>query len=240
MIKGVVLLNVQYSKTSWSSSAIKTLSPMFDQNHLSQIWQPCLRSTAGAFYDHDKRSLPFTSKQGMLARSPSSPGSDSFDLKMPNETLNSTVNYAKNSKWENSPISSLSMKRSSSLFSRRLVENRNMELFRPASSLTQPNDAAQSTSVNTTSRKRQESPSCETFSLKLSNDSDREVDSDFKPSTDRNKVNIDHIMKGKDARTTVMIKNVPNRYSQQMLKDFLDNTNWGEYDFLYLRMDFLK
>ncbi|KAJ3106808.1 hypothetical protein HDU97_005515 [Phlyctochytrium planicorne] len=43
---------------------------------------------------------------------------------------------------------------------------------------------------------------------------------------------------GKETRTTVMLKNVPNRYTQEMLMEFLDETHKGAYDFVYLRMDF--
>lgn len=35
-----------------------------------------------------------------------------------------------------------------------------------------------------------------------------------------------------------MIKNIPNKYTQAMLKDTLDLTHRGEYDFLYLPIDF--
>ena len=55
---------------------------------------------------------------------------------------------------------------------------------------------------------------------------------------DYNAVKVSDIMNGNDKRTTVMIKNVPNKYSQQMLKEYLDETNANTYDFLYLRMDF--
>ena len=55
---------------------------------------------------------------------------------------------------------------------------------------------------------------------------------------DYNVVKVSDVMNGKDRRTTVMIKNVPNKYSQQMLKEYLDETNAKTYDFLYLRMDF--
>ncbi|KAI9307038.1 RNA recognition motif 2-domain-containing protein, partial [Cunninghamella echinulata] len=43
---------------------------------------------------------------------------------------------------------------------------------------------------------------------------------------------------GSDKRTTFMIRNIPNKYTLDMLRDFLDATNKGTYDFLYLRFDF--
>ncbi|EQB61092.1 rna recognition domain-containing protein 2 [Vairimorpha apis BRL 01] len=41
-----------------------------------------------------------------------------------------------------------------------------------------------------------------------------------------------------DDRTTCMIKNIPNKYSQAMLIDLLNEHHFGCYDFVYLRMDF--
>ncbi|CAI2183203.1 16352_t:CDS:2, partial [Funneliformis geosporum] len=41
-----------------------------------------------------------------------------------------------------------------------------------------------------------------------------------------------------DARTTFMVRNIPNKYTQEMLRAELDETHKGKYDFLYLRIDF--
>ncbi|KAI9220495.1 RNA recognition motif 2-domain-containing protein, partial [Blastocladiella britannica] len=41
-----------------------------------------------------------------------------------------------------------------------------------------------------------------------------------------------------DLRTTVMIRNIPNKYTQQMLIEYMNESHCGQYDFLYLRMDF--
>lgn len=46
------------------------------------------------------------------------------------------------------------------------------------------------------------------------------------------------IQQGLDSRTTCMLRNIPNKYSQKMLMDFIDVTHRGTYDFIYLRMDF--
>ena len=35
-----------------------------------------------------------------------------------------------------------------------------------------------------------------------------------------------------------MIRNIPNKYTQAMLRSLIDETHGGLYDFLYLRMDF--
>jgi hypothetical protein len=39
-------------------------------------------------------------------------------------------------------------------------------------------------------------------------------------------------------RTTIMIKNVPNKYSQRALLDVIDVNHSGKYDFFYLPIDF--
>ena len=41
-----------------------------------------------------------------------------------------------------------------------------------------------------------------------------------------------------DSRTTLMIRNIPNKYTQRMLIEQLDRENPGCYDFLYLPIDF--
>ncbi|KAI5148245.1 hypothetical protein ENBRE01_0205 [Enteropsectra breve] len=41
-----------------------------------------------------------------------------------------------------------------------------------------------------------------------------------------------------DRRTTCMIKNIPNKYTSEMLLAFINKTHYGAFDFIYLRMDF--
>ncbi|KAF9298269.1 hypothetical protein BGZ88_007303 [Linnemannia elongata] len=41
-----------------------------------------------------------------------------------------------------------------------------------------------------------------------------------------------------DKRTTFMIRNIPNKYTQPMLLECINATHFGKFDFLYLRMDF--
>ena len=43
---------------------------------------------------------------------------------------------------------------------------------------------------------------------------------------------------GSDARTTLMIKNIPNKYTQKMVLDSLDGVVPGGYNFFYLPIDF--
>ena len=41
-----------------------------------------------------------------------------------------------------------------------------------------------------------------------------------------------------DGRTSLMIKNIPNKYSQQMLRETIELSHKGLFDFLYLPIDF--
>jgi len=49
---------------------------------------------------------------------------------------------------------------------------------------------------------------------------------------------VERIEKGLDTRTTVMLKNVPNKMSAADLLSFIDNVCPRSLDFLYLRIDF--
>ncbi len=35
-----------------------------------------------------------------------------------------------------------------------------------------------------------------------------------------------------------MLRNIPNKVDQVMLKTIVDESSWGKYDFMYLRIDF--
>lgn len=35
-----------------------------------------------------------------------------------------------------------------------------------------------------------------------------------------------------------MLRNIPNKVDQAMLKKIVDESSWGKYDFMYLRIDF--
>jgi len=51
-------------------------------------------------------------------------------------------------------------------------------------------------------------------------------------------LNITAVQQGIDCRTTLMIKNIPNKYTQKMLLSTVDETHKGLYDFFYLPIDF--
>ncbi|KAK8076405.1 hypothetical protein PG994_003677 [Apiospora phragmitis] len=53
-----------------------------------------------------------------------------------------------------------------------------------------------------------------------------------------NHVDISRIREGIDVRTTIMLRNIPNKVDQAMLKRIVDESSWGKYDFMYLRIDF--
>ena len=49
-------------------------------------------------------------------------------------------------------------------------------------------------------------------------------------------VNLDKIEESK--KTTLMIKNIPNKYSKQLILEEINAKFAGKYDFFYLPMDF--
>ncbi|KAI6032954.1 RNA recognition motif 2-domain-containing protein [Pisolithus orientalis] len=55
---------------------------------------------------------------------------------------------------------------------------------------------------------------------------------------ENNQLDIEKIEQGVDTRTTVMIKNIPNKMTDKELLEFINNVCPRRVDFLYLRMDF--
>ncbi|XWS68739.1 hypothetical protein CRYUN_Cryun04dG0117600 [Craigia yunnanensis] len=51
-------------------------------------------------------------------------------------------------------------------------------------------------------------------------------------------LDIDRIIRGEDKRTTLMLKNIPNKYTSKMLLVAIDERHRGTYDFIYLPIDF--
>ncbi|CAM9776157.1 unnamed protein product [Chrysoparadoxa australica] len=51
-------------------------------------------------------------------------------------------------------------------------------------------------------------------------------------------LDVHKVLEGIDKRTTVMIRNIPNKYTQRMLLDEIDIQFRGSYDFFYLPIDF--
>ena len=53
----------------------------------------------------------------------------------------------------------------------------------------------------------------------------------------RFRISLVDILNGKDARTTLMIRNIPNKCSQKMLLQKIDFCHNGQYNFFYLPID---
>jgi hypothetical protein len=76
----------------------------------------------------------------------------------------------------------------------------------------------------------------------------------YQQTNSHNHVDVNRIREGTDVRTTVrsfgncegdvsdfqqiMLRNIPNKVDQAMLKRIVDESSWGKYDFMYLRIDF--
>ncbi|KAI0395334.1 RNA recognition motif 2-domain-containing protein [Xylariaceae sp. FL0594] len=60
----------------------------------------------------------------------------------------------------------------------------------------------------------------------------------YQQANSHNHVDVNRIREGTDVRTTIMLRNIPNKVDQAMLKRIVDESSWGKYDFMYLRIDF--
>ncbi|KAL2262379.1 hypothetical protein VTK26DRAFT_1512 [Humicola hyalothermophila] len=60
----------------------------------------------------------------------------------------------------------------------------------------------------------------------------------YNATSHHNHVDVNRIRDGIDVRTTIMLRNIPNKVDQAMLKRIVDESSWGKYDFMYLRIDF--
>ncbi|WOL12611.1 hypothetical protein Cni_G21378 [Canna indica] len=54
----------------------------------------------------------------------------------------------------------------------------------------------------------------------------------------QHELDIGRILHSEDSRTTLMIKNIPNKYTSKMLLAAIDENHRGTYDFIYLPIDF--
>jgi RNA recognition motif 2 len=52
-----------------------------------------------------------------------------------------------------------------------------------------------------------------------------------------NEVDIYKILKGEEARTTIMVRNIPNKFKQMTLLEMINKRNSNKYDYFYLPMD---
>ncbi|RYG59287.1 hypothetical protein EON64_20390, partial [archaeon] len=51
-------------------------------------------------------------------------------------------------------------------------------------------------------------------------------------------LDLQRLQDGSETRTTLMVRNIPNKYSQQMLLEEVNAQHQGQYDFFYLPIDF--
>ena len=47
-------------------------------------------------------------------------------------------------------------------------------------------------------------------------------------------VNLDRILHREDSRTTIMIRHIPNKYTEEMLLERINRRHEGRYDYFYL------
>ena len=60
----------------------------------------------------------------------------------------------------------------------------------------------------------------------------------YKPQTKgSNDIDVFRLLAGKEKRTTVMIRNIPNKFKQKMLLDMINVYHLRKYDYFYLPMD---
>ena len=50
-------------------------------------------------------------------------------------------------------------------------------------------------------------------------------------------VNLENVISGQDERTTLMIRNIPNKYTSKMLLEKIDRLHCNRWDFFYLPID---
>ena len=51
-------------------------------------------------------------------------------------------------------------------------------------------------------------------------------------------LNLARVRSGEDSRTTLMVRNIPNKYNQKMLLATIEDRHGGKFDLLYLPIDF--
>jgi len=72
---------------------------------------------------------------------------------------------------------------------------------------------------------------CKNISNEIKNSNAKEEYVDFK-------VNLENIITGKDRRTTIMLRNIPNKYTLQNLVDEINSLFLGRYDYINLPIDY--
>lgn len=52
-----------------------------------------------------------------------------------------------------------------------------------------------------------------------------------------NEIDVYRILKREEDRTTVMVRNIPNKFKQKSLLDMINENHSGHYNYFYLPMD---
>ena len=64
------------------------------------------------------------------------------------------------------------------------------------------------------------------------------INNNNKNDKEKQKIDIIEIISGKDKRTTLMLRNIPNKYKLNDLVNEIDKSFWGKYDYINLPIDY--
>jgi len=70
--------------------------------------------------------------------------------------------------------------------------------------------------------------------------SDKGIPRLYNLDSPKNIINLDNIIKGRDKRTTLIIRNIPNKYTMSLLLDELNKNFENKFDVVYLPHDFIN
>ena len=82
----------------------------------------------------------------------------------------------------------------------------------------------------------------EKYNQTLSNNNQTKNQKNKKPNLDSPKlmIHLDNVLKFKDKRTTLIIRNIPNKYTMELFQNEINEHFYGKYDILYLPLDFIN
>ena len=76
--------------------------------------------------------------------------------------------------------------------------------------------------------------------LSFTSISDRGIPGMFNLDSPKNIINLDNILKSRDKRTTLIIRNIPNKYTISLLLDELNKNFENKFDIVYLPQDYIN
>jgi hypothetical protein len=77
-----------------------------------------------------------------------------------------------------------------------------------------------------------------TITINTNNNNDKFQSKDENYANLGQKINMENIITGKDKRTTLMLRNIPNKYTLQNLVDEINSSFWGKFDYVNLPIDY--